>query len=356
MLAGSRPDVPRLLAAMDVFALTSQMEANPLSILEAMSVGRPVVATNVGSIHEAVVEAQTGFLVPAWRRVAIRKSSDPPVKRTHPKPRDGRRGSQAACRALVDRGNGVRLRTAHRVDIRAKNTGQHELGASYVSDHAAARVDSDCEKAARQPIISSAQWFTAARSAMLTELLLTTLARFLSGASVRWIDCQPDTCQRVYFANHTSHLDMILIWSALPHDVRRLTRPVAAKDYWDRGPIRRYMAKTYNALLVDRKEIKVHQSPVDVMLREIGSTDSLIIFPEGGRTAGETVGEFKSGLYYLSKKRPDLELVPVHIDNMNRVLPRGEFLPVPLLSCITFGPPMWLEAGETKDRFSNAGS
>ncbi len=87
---------------------------------------------------------------------------------------------------------------------------------------------------------------------------------------MRWIDCQPDTCQRVYFANHTSHLDMILVWSALPYDVRQLTRPVAAKDYWDRGPFRRYMAKTFNALLVDRKEIKVHQSPVDLMLREIG--------------------------------------------------------------------------------------
>src|SRR3954454_13935088 len=87
------------------------------------------------------------------------------------------------------------------------------------------------------------------------------------------------------------------------------------------------------------------------MLREIGSTHSLILFPEGGRTAGETVGEFKSGLYYLSKKRTGLELVPVYIDNMSRVLRRGEFLPVPLLSCITFGPPMWLEAGETKNDF-----
>ena len=87
------------------------------------------------------------------------------------------------------------------------------------------------------------------------------------------------------------------------------------------------------------------------MLREIGTTHSLILFPEGGRSTGEEVGEFKSGLYYLSKKRPDLELVPVHIDNMNRVLPRGEFLPVPLLSCITFGPPMWLEAGESKISF-----
>jgi hypothetical protein len=61
--------------------------------------------------------------------------------------------------------------------------------------------------------------------------------------------------------------------------------------------------------------------------------------------------EFKSGLYYLGKKRPDLELVPVYLDNMNRVLPRGEFLPVPLLSCITFGPPIWLEKGEPKAQF-----
>lgn len=186
---------------------------------------------------------------------------------------------------------------------------------------------------------------------MLTEFLLTVGARILSGASVRWIDCQPDTCQRIYFANHTSHLDMVLVWSSLPTPVRKLTRPVAAKDYWDRGKVRRYIAKTFDAILVDRKEIKVHQSPVDMMLREIGTTHSLILFPEGGRSTGEQVGEFKSGLYYLSKKRPDLELVPVHIDNMNRILPRGEFLPVPLLSCITFGPPMWLETGESKVDF-----
>lgn len=188
---------------------------------------------------------------------------------------------------------------------------------------------------------------------MILEFLVTTTARFLSGASVRWIDCQPDTCQRIYFANHTSHLDMVVVWSALPPEVRRLTRPVAAKDYWDRGFIRRYVARTYNAILVDRKEIKVHQSPVDMLLREIGTTESLILFPEGGRSTGEQVGNFKSGLYYLSKKRPDLELVPVHIDNMNRILPRGEFLPVPLLSCVTFGPPMWLEAGESKVDFLN---
>ena len=185
----------------------------------------------------------------------------------------------------------------------------------------------------------------------MTETLLSLLARLLSGASVRWIDCQPDTCQRVYFANHTSHLDAIIVWSSLPKSVRSLTRPVAAKDYWSRGHVRRHVAKAFNALLIDRTEIKVHQSPVDLMLREMGDRYSLIVFPEGSRKPGDEINPFKSGLYYLSKKRPDLELVPVHIDNLNRVLPRGEILPVPLLSCISFGPPMWLESGEAKAQF-----
>lgn len=127
--------------------------------------------------------------------------------------------------------------------------------------------------------------------------MLVLLARFLSGASIRWVDCQPDTCQRIYFANHTSHLDAIVLWSALPAPVRRLTRPVAAKDYWMAGPTRRYLSRrVFNALLIDRTKIKVHRSPVDMMLKEIGDRFSLIVFPEGGRTSGPDVGEFKSGL------------------------------------------------------------
>lgn len=185
----------------------------------------------------------------------------------------------------------------------------------------------------------------------ITAPALALIAKLLSGSSVRWVDCQPDTCQRVYFANHTSHLDALLIWASLPPEVRDLTRPVAAKDYWVRGAVRRYLAKQFNALLIDRKDFKVHRSPVELMIREIGETHSLIVFPEGGRNTEAEMREFKSGLYYLSKKRPDLELVPVYMDNLSRILPRGEFLPVPLLSCITFGAPIWLEAGESKVDF-----
>lgn len=185
----------------------------------------------------------------------------------------------------------------------------------------------------------------------ITVPVLAAIAKALSGATVRWVDCEPDTCQRIYFANHTSHLDALVLWSSLPRNIRSLTRPVAAVDYWQSGPIRRYMASVFDLLMIDRKKIKVHNSPIDMMIREIGNTSSLIVFPEGGRNVTGEIGEFKSGLFHLAKKRPDLELMPVYIDNLNRVMPKGEFLPVPLLSCISIGAPIFLESGETKHTF-----
>lgn len=185
-----------------------------------------------------------------------------------------------------------------------------------------------------------------------TSYVIVLLAKLFSGFTVRWVDCQPDTCQRIYFANHTSHLDAVVLWSALPRKLRRITRPVAAKDYWSGGWFRPHLARSFNALLVDRKEIKVHRSPIDIMLNQMSDVYSLILFPEGGRSSSDDhMGDFKSGLYYMGKKRPDLELVPVYIDNVNRILPRGEVLPVPLLSCITIGAPIFLEAGEPKNEF-----
>jgi 1-acyl-sn-glycerol-3-phosphate acyltransferase len=185
----------------------------------------------------------------------------------------------------------------------------------------------------------------------LTGQTIALVAKLVSGFTVRWIGSQPDTCQRVYFANHTSHLDAVVLWASLPGPLRQFTRPVAAQDYWGQSPYRRFLARSFNAILIDRREIKVHQSPVDLMLREIGDLYSLIVFPEGSRAADGEMGEFKSGLYYLAKKRPDLELLPVYMDNMNRILPRGEFVPVPLLSSISIGAPIYLEKGETKNDF-----
>ena len=186
----------------------------------------------------------------------------------------------------------------------------------------------------------------------MTRTLLAAIARFLSGASVRWIDCQPDTCQRVYFANHTSHLDADRHLVVAAAAVRALTRPVAAKDYWEKGVVRRYLAtEVFNALLIDRKEIKVHQSPVDLMLKAMGDTplgDHLS--RREGATRAPRLASSRAAYTTWPRSGPIWSWCRCIIDNMNRVLPRGEFLPVPLLSCITFGPPMWLESRRTQDR------
>ena len=175
------------------------------------------------------------------------------------------------------------------------------------------------------------------------------LARLLAGGNVRRIGFTPDERQRIYFANHTSHLDFVIIWSALPKRLRFLTRPVAARDYWASG-VKRYLAlNVFNAVLVDRvRTDAATPNPLDILLGGLGERHSLIIFPEGTRGDGTRLGEFKSGLYRLGKARPDVELVPVYIDNLNRVLPKGEFAPVPMLASVSFGAPM--HVGETEEK------
>jgi 1-acyl-sn-glycerol-3-phosphate acyltransferase len=191
--------------------------------------------------------------------------------------------------------------------------------------------------------------------------LLAASARAVAGGTVRWARAPIDDRQRVFFANHTSHLDFILIWASLPARIRKRARPVAAQDYWESGPIRRYLArKVFRAVLIERAKAgdTADRSPGELgreavarMVEGLDREDSLIVFPEGTRGAGDEVGEFKSGLYYLWHERPDLELVPVHLENLNRVLPKGEFIPVPMISRVTFGPPLDWAEGETKEAF-----
>jgi 1-acyl-sn-glycerol-3-phosphate acyltransferase len=186
---------------------------------------------------------------------------------------------------------------------------------------------------------------------MLAESL-AAFARIVSGTRPRWVGIAPDRRQRVYYANHTSHLDALVIWAVLPPDIRRRTRPVAARDYWMGGRIRRHLAtKVFNAVLVDRAPADYHHSPLDDMVAALEEGSSLILFPEGQRGTGTEVKDFRAGLYHLAERRPDVELVPVYLTNLNRVMPRGAHLPVPLQSEAIFGAPLFLEPGESKSAF-----
>jgi 1-acyl-sn-glycerol-3-phosphate acyltransferase len=186
----------------------------------------------------------------------------------------------------------------------------------------------------------------------MMKSLFAAIARFITGANARWVGSVPDVRQRVYFANHTSNLDALVVWASLPPPVRALTRPVAARDYWIKNKLRLYLAnEIFNAVLIERKKPTARDNPLTDMLDALGSKYSLIIFPEGGRQTGPEMAPFKGGLFHLAKDRPDVEFIPVLIENLNRILPKGEFLPVPLLGSLSFGAPIKLEPAEEKVAF-----
>ena len=179
------------------------------------------------------------------------------------------------------------------------------------------------------------------------------------GIVAQW-RCDPDaTSQRIYFANHSSHLDFVVIWSALSPRLRAHARPVAGRDYWGRDAVRRYLARDlFRAVLVDRTPATVDpcasaRAAVERMADAMGDRDSLVLFPEGTRSTNGEIGPFKSGLYHLSRLRPDAELIPVHVENISRILPKGEVLPVPMLSRVVFGSAIE-PASEDKQDFLNS--
>ena len=192
----------------------------------------------------------------------------------------------------------------------------------------------------------------------LSASIIAACARALAGPSVRWLHVRPATRQRVYFANHTSHLDFVVLWSVLPRKLRSMTRPVAAKDYWSSGLRKRIAVNAFHAVLVERggktaegERAAAARNTLEMLLEALGTENSLIVFPEGTRGNGLEVGPFKSGIYHLWSRRPDVQLVPVYLSNLNRILPKGEFLPVPVISRVTFGAPLKLDESETKESF-----
>lgn len=303
--------------------------------------------------------------------------------------------------------------------------------------------------------------------AKLTGWMLLGLVRLLTGAQARWFGCPPKAEQRIYFANHQSHVDLVMIWAALPEELRSITRPIAARDYWTNTPLKRWITtEVFNAVYLERaggpapatpamptapvaaapaggerieptfdlptapatppanvptsaggeaatpppalpveagveadtmastlptasrSEVQGEldlpaplpsapvaspvTAPTDApdahagaaplpelrpddpllpLVEALRSGDSIIIFPEGTRGHTGTPQKFKSGLYTLARLFPEVVLVPAWIDNVQRVMPKGEVVPVPILCSVTFGAPVKLGAGEERRAF-----
>jgi 1-acyl-sn-glycerol-3-phosphate acyltransferase len=185
----------------------------------------------------------------------------------------------------------------------------------------------------------------------IVGVLLSFVARLITGAQGHWLGCPPKAEQRIYFANHQSHLDWVLIWAALPRELRAVTRPIAARDYWTASKLRHWITReVFNAVYVSRQRTE-DQDPLEPLVEALARGDSLVIFPEGTRNAKGDPQPFKSGLYHLAQQFPGVSLVPAWIDNVQRVMPKGEVVPVPILCTVTFGAPIALQPGEDKRAF-----
>ena len=182
-------------------------------------------------------------------------------------------------------------------------------------------------------------------------LLLAFIARLITGAQGHWKGCPPKAEQRIYFANHQSHLDWVLIWAALPRELRASTRPIAARDYWTSSPFKHWITReVFNAVYVARTRSD-DQDPLEPLMDALRNGDSLVIFPEGTRSNKGLPQPFKSGLFHLAEQFRQVQLIPAWIDNVQRVMPKGEVVPVPILCTVTFGAPLQLQAGEDKRAF-----
>ena len=185
---------------------------------------------------------------------------------------------------------------------------------------------------------------------MFSRLLVFFVQVFL-GAYPRWAGSRPTPRQRIYFANHSSHVDTVALWSALPPPLRKRTRPVAARDYWGSG-LRYFVARQgFNAVLIERHRDPQAGDPLQPLYDALAHGESLILFPEGTRNSEPQPLPFKSGLFHLATRFPDVELIPVYLDNARRSMPKGSLLPVPLICTVRFGPALAVVPDETKDAF-----
>lgn len=186
----------------------------------------------------------------------------------------------------------------------------------------------------------------------MLESFLAFVVRSLTGASTSRAPIFSSSPQWIIFANHRSHLDFWILWSILPANLRRRTRPIAARDYFERTRFRRFLIRrVVRGILIDRGVTGHDHDPLEPIHEALKRGDSVIIFPEGTRNTGDELLELKSGLYHIARHHPEIPLLPVFLVNTQRVLPKDEYFPVPVLCSARIGAPMKIETGETKQSF-----
>lgn len=202
-------------------------------------------------------------------------------------------------------------------------------------------VSDSTTEATEQPAVTARRWtWRDIGQVILFALLIKPFLALFIGLRVRGRDHLPQSGQFVLIANHSSHLDTASLLSLFPLTQLRRIQPVAAADYFARNRFISTLTKTiFNILPIARKNITPENNPLRQMQAALAAGQSLIIFPEGTRGSGDSIGPFRSGVAHLIAKLPDVVIVPACLVNMGRSLPKGEFIPVPFFCEVRLGEP-----------------
>lgn len=175
-------------------------------------------------------------------------------------------------------------------------------------------------------------------------LLLRPLLHLVFGLNVRGTENLPARGPFVVAANHNSHLDILMLCSALPLRMTCRVHVVAARDYFARHQrLFALLDWLLRPVWVDRDS-----GGGDVVARMGEAVDGggiVIIFPEGTRGDAGVMGRFHSGVGRLVVDRPGTPLVPAFILGSERAMPRSTALPLPLWQHVSFGPPQIVTGG-----------
>ncbi len=164
------------------------------------------------------------------------------------------------------------------------------------------------------------------------------LLMVLVGINIRNRHLIPKDGPMILVANHNSHMDTLVLMSLFPLDILHKVRPIAASDYWLKNKaISWFATHVVNIIPIDRKREDKQIDPLGPIADALNGGDIVLMFPEGSRGKPEQMQEFKSGIAHLSRRCPDVPVVPVFLRGMGKTLPRGTAVFLPFFCDVIFG-------------------